>query len=240
MIGPVQFVAFRFDTLDRLQGQVLEQVEELTDSPAVRILDALFVGKEANGDLVAHELPGLDDTEDDAALGTILGALMGFSFDGEPAATPGEVTDASAVGISVSDIRRIGRDLVPDSGAALFLIEHRWATGLRDALRDAGGTPLLQGFLTLEGLALVGAELVATAEAIVALETADALQAEATLASLEALATIEVAAEVEAAVAARAVRQLVDAGFIELADARVAAAVLVGAELLDTTTEGAD
>ena len=67
---------------------------------------------------------------------------------------------------------------------------------LRDAIYEAGGQPVMQGFLTAEGLAMVGAELVATAEAIEAIEQAQALEAAATLRSLEALATIELAAEV--------------------------------------------
>ncbi len=238
MLGPIQFVAFRFDSLDRFHGQILEQLEELTDVPTVRVLDSLFVAKEADGDLVALEVGDLGEQEGDEALGTIIGALLGFSFEGDaPDAPPGEITEASAIGVSVDDIRRIARDLAPGTGAALLLIEHKWAAGLRDALRDAGGMPMVQGFLTLEGLVLVGAELAATAEAIVALEVADALQAEATLAALEAAAAIEVAAEVEAALVARTVRGLVEAGFLEQADAEDAVAALIAEEMLSSLTQ---
>ena len=234
MIGPIQFVAFRFDTLDRFKGEILDQLEALMDVPAIRVLDVLFVAKEDDGDLVALELSdlGIDDSGDDEALGTLIGTLMGFSFEGEADAPPGEITEASAIGVTPEDIRRVGRDLAPGTAAALFLLEHRWAIGLRDAIRDAGGTPVVQGFLTLEGLVMVGAELAAVAEAMAAIEAADALEAEATLRALEALATIEVADEVQAAAAARAVQGLVAAGFVEAADAQDAVAALVSEELL--------
>lgn len=232
MLGPIQFVAFGFDSIDRFHGQILDQLEELTDVPAVRVLDMLFIAKEENGDLVALEGGDYGVADGDEALGTLLGALLGFSFDGEAALPPAEITDASASGVSVADIRRIGRDLAPGTAAALLLLEHRWAVGLRDALRDAGGFPVAQGFLTLEGLVLIGAELAAAAEAVAALEIADALEAEALLRSLEALAIVETASEVEATVAARTVRGLVEAGFIEQADAADAVAVLVSDDMI--------
>jgi len=232
MLGPIQFVAFGFDSLDRFNGQILDQLEELTDVPAVRVLDVLFIAKEDNGDLVALEGGELGVEDGDEVLGTLLGALMGFSFEGDADAPPGAVTEASAIGVTVADVRRIGRDLAPGTGAALFLLEHRWAVGLRDALRDSGGFPLAQGFLTLEGLVMIGAELAATAEAVAALEVADALEAEALIRSLEAMAAIELADEIEAAVAARAVRGLVEAGFIEQADATDAVAALLPEETI--------
>ena len=232
MLGPIQFVAFGFDTVDRFDGQILDQLETLTDVPAVRVLDMLFVAKDDNGDLVALEGSELGIEDGDEALGTLLGALMGFSFEDEAALPPSHVTEASAIGVSVADIQRIGRDLAPGTAAALFLLEHRWAAGIRDALRDAGGFPVAQGFLTLEGLVLIGAELAATAEAVAVLEAADALEVEALMRSLEALAVIEMADELEAAVAARAVRGLVDAGFIDQADAVDAVAALASEAII--------
>ena len=99
-------------------------------------------------------------------------------------------------------------------GPAMLLIEHRWAVGLRDAISDAEGSVVLQGFLTLEGLALIGADLAAA----------------------EAIAAIELAEEVNAAVVARTVLGLVEAGFIEGADALNAAAVLVDDAILESAT----
>lgn len=135
MLGPVQFVAFEFDTLDKFEGGIIEKLDELTSVAAVRILDILFVAKEQNGDLIALESGELGEEDGDEFLGTVIGALMGFSFEGEDQVGAQEgLGDASAIGVTPDDIRRIGRELAPDSAAALLLIEHRWAAGLRDEI----------------------------------------------------------------------------------------------------------
>ena len=238
MLGPVQLLVFGFDSLDEFRGDILDQLEQVAPLNAVRILDALFVAKEDNGDLVALEVGDLGEEEGDELLGIVIGELLGFSFEGEdPAAPPAEITEASAIGVSVADIRRIARDLEPGTAAGMLLIEHHWAAGLRDAIYEAGGTPLMQGFLTLEGLAMVGAELAATAEAIVAIELADALEAEAALRSVEALATIELADEIQAAAAAQTVLTLIEAGIIEQAAAEEALAAVVSADILNSLSD---
>ena len=48
--------------------------------------------------------------------------------------------------------------LETDLGLAVLLIEHVWAREFKRAVRDAGGVPLAEGFLTPELLAAVGAE----------------------------------------------------------------------------------
>lgn len=240
MLGPIQFVAIEFDTLDRFEGKILEQLEELTPLSSVRILDVLFIAKEDNGDVVALEMGELGGEEGDEILGTIIGSLLGFSFEGDdPELPPGEITEASAIGVSSGDIRRVARDLKPGTAAGLLLIEHNWAAGLRDAIFAAGGSMMAQGFLTLEGLAVVGAELAATAEAIAAIEIAQALEAEAVMRSVEAMATIEVAEEIEAAVVASTLLGLIEAGFIDPADAPdVMAAMLDDSVIANATKEG--
>ena len=234
-LGPIQLIAIEFDSLDRLQGHILDEIDDLIPLSAVRILDVLFVAKEENGDLVALEMGGMGEEAGDEALGTLIGQLMGFSFEGEEdeGQVPTEIDDESPIGFGPADIERIGDDLAPGTGAALLLVEHRWAAGVRDAVLEAGGRMVAQGFLTPTGVLLIGAELLATAEAIDAIETAAELEAEANVRALEALATIEIAAEVEAAVVARTILTLVEAGFVEQAAVEHAAAAVVDAALIE-------
>ena len=82
-LGPVQLIAIQFDGLDRLQGHVIEELDELIPLDEVRLLDALLVAKEENGDLVALEMGEMGDGAADEELGALIGALMGFSFDDE-------------------------------------------------------------------------------------------------------------------------------------------------------------
>jgi hypothetical protein len=239
-IGPIQVIAVEFDDTAQLQGQVLEALDELTPLGAARIIDALFVAKDDNGDLVAIEAG--DVGQEDEALGQLVGQLLGFSFDGAAEADSAVVEggDPSLMGVTPADIERMGEDLAPGTGALIMLIEHRWAAGLRDAVADAGGRMVAQGFLTPDGLMLLGAELAAAADAIDAIETAVELEAIATVRSVEALAAIEVAAEVEAAVAAHVVLTLVEAGFIEQAAADHAAAAVIDAALIEQAVADAD
>ena len=234
-LGPIQLIAIEFDSLDRLQGHILDEIDDLIPLSAVRILDVLFVAKEENGDLVALEMGGMGDEAGDEALGTLIGQLMGFSFEGEEdeGQVPTEIDDESPIGFGPADIERIGDDLAPGTGAALLLVEHRWAAGVRDAVLEAGGRMVAQGFLTPTGVLLIGAELLATAEAIDAIEIAAEVEAEANVRALEALATIEIAAEVEAAVVARTILTLVEAGFVEQAAVEHAAAAVVDAALIE-------
>jgi hypothetical protein len=232
-LGPVQVIAVEFDNTDRLHGQVLEAIDELTPLGAARIIDALFVAKEDNGDLIAIEADDVGD--EDEVLGELVGRLLGFSFeDGDDTdSAVVEGGDSSLMGVTPADIERIGDDLAPGTGALVMLIEHRWAAGLRGAVASAGGRMVAQGFLTPDGVMLLGAELVAAAEAIDAIETSIELEAIATVRSLQALATIEVAAEVEAAVAAHVILTLVEAGYIEQTAADQAAAAVIDAALIE-------
>jgi len=234
-LGPIQLIAIEFDSLDRLQGHILDEIDDLIPLSAVRILDVLFVAKEENGDLVALEIGEMGEEAGDEALGTLIGQLMGFSFEGDEdeGQVPTGIDDESPIGFGPADIERIGDDLAPGTGAALLLVEHRWAAGVRDAVIEAGGRMVAQGFLTPTGLLLIGAELAATADAIDAIEIAAELEAEANVRALEALATIEIAAEVEAAVVARTILTLVEAGFVEQAAVEHAAAAVVDAALIE-------
>ena len=241
-LGPVQVIAVQFDNIERLHGRVLDAIDELTPLGAARIIDALFVAKDTNGDLVAVEAG--DAGAEDEALGELVGQLLGFSFEGEPSADAdiAQAGDDSLMGVTAADIERIGDDLDPGTGALVLLIEHRWAAGLRDAVASGGGRMVAQGFLTPDSLMLLGAELVAAAEAIDAIETAVELEAIANVRSLQALAAIEVAAEVEAAVAAHVILTLVEAGYIEQAAAQEAAAAVIDAALIEQAivSQGSD
>jgi hypothetical protein len=234
-LGPVQIIAIGFDSLDRLRGQVLDAVDELTPLGAARILDALFVGRDESGDLLALEAGDVGLDSDDEELGFLVGQLLGFSFEGDGTDGAGDETDelGSVMGMSAAEIQRIGDDLAPGTGALLLLVEHRWAIGLRDAIADAGGRLIAQGFLTPDAMFVLGAEAMATAEAIDAIETALELEAEATLRSIAALATIEIAEEIQAAVVADTILTLVEAGFIEKVAAEHAASAVIDAAVIE-------
>lgn len=169
-IGPVQLLAIGFPPDAEFEGKIMDELERLESHETIRILDLLFVGKDAEtGDLLAFDYQGED-------LGAIVGALLGFEFedDGELENGSAENAEGHAFGLSRSEIHDIAASLRPGSSAGFVLIEHVWARDLKGAIRDAGGFPLGEGFLTPEALTDVGTELVAISEAIEELEAKEA------------------------------------------------------------------
>jgi hypothetical protein len=166
-IGPVQLLAVGFDPDARFEGRIMDELESLERHETIRILDLLFVGKDSEtGDLLALDYQGEE-------LGAIVGALLGFDFEGEQPSELSEV-EGHAFGLSQKEIQGIAASLAPGDSAGFVLIEHVWARDLKRAIRDAGGFPLGEGFLTPEAIADVASELVAMSGAIEELETEEA------------------------------------------------------------------
>jgi uncharacterized membrane protein len=167
-IGPVQLLAIGFPSDAEFEGRIMAEIERLEGHETIRVLDLLFVAKDAEtGDLLALDYQGED-------LGAIVGALLGFEFDGEQPDGTTEGIQGHAFGLSQTQMQEMAASLHPGDSAGFLLVEHVWARDLKSAVRDAGGFPLGDGFLTPEALAAVGTELVATSEAIEELETEEA------------------------------------------------------------------
>ena len=165
-IGPVQLIVLGFPD-PNFHGEIIEELERLRQSDTVRVIDALAVYKDAAGEIEAMHLSNL--TQDEAIeLGSVVGALIGLGFDGEEGAEAGAQAgaEAAADGISVfpeDDAWDVLEDIPNGSAAAVLLIEHHWAVGLRDAVARAGGFRVSDGFIS--PLDLVGVGLVTAEEA---------------------------------------------------------------------------
>jgi uncharacterized membrane protein len=163
-IGPVQLIVLGFPEPD-FHGEIIDELERLRRSDTVRVIDALAVYKDPAGEIEAMHLSNL--TEDEAIeLGSKVGALIGLGFDGEGGAEEGAQAgaEAAADGISVfsdDDAWDVLEDIPNGSAAALILLEHHWAVGLRDAVVRAGGFRVSDGFISpldLIGIGLLTAE----------------------------------------------------------------------------------
>jgi uncharacterized membrane protein len=165
-IGPVQLIVLGFPDPD-FHGEVIEELERLRQSDTIRVIDALAVYKDAAGEIEAMHLSNL--SQDEAIeLGSVVGALIGLGFDGEEGAEAGAQAgaEAAADGISVfpeDQAWDVLEDIPNGSAAAILLLEHHWAVGLRDAVARAGGFRVSDGFIS--PLDLIGVGLVTAAEA---------------------------------------------------------------------------
>ena len=169
-MGPVQLVAIGFPPGANFEGRIMDELSRLERHETIRILHLLFVGKDAEtGDLLALDYQGEE-------LGAIVGALLGFEFEdnGERRAESAQGLQSHAFGLSQREIEEIAASLEPGNSAGFVLIEHVWARDLKRAIRDAGGFPLGEGFLTPEAIAAVAVALVAMSEAHDALEVEEA------------------------------------------------------------------
>lgn len=150
-IGPVQLVVLGFNHPE-FHGEIIDALEQLREDDTVRVIDALAVYKDADGNLEAEHLSNL--SEDEAVeMGSKIGALIGLGFAGEEGAEVGAVAGAEAADAGVSPLAEQGgwdvlEDIPADSAAALLLLEHHWAVPLRDAVLRAGGFRISDGFIS--------------------------------------------------------------------------------------------
>jgi uncharacterized membrane protein len=172
-IGPVQLLVLGFNH-PNFHGEVIEELERLRDSDTVRVIDALAVHKDANGEMEVAHLSNLT-TDEAIELGSKVGALIGLGIEGEEGLEAG--AEAAADGVEVfSDEQAwdVLEDIPNDSAAALVLIEHHWAVPLRDAIARAGGFRLSDGFISPLDLVALGLLEAEEAKELHAMETAAA------------------------------------------------------------------
>jgi uncharacterized membrane protein len=178
-IGPVQLIVLGFRQPD-FHGEIIAELERLRESDTVRVIDALAVYKDADGDIEIEHLSNL--TEQEAVeLGSKVGALIGLGVAGEEGAEAGAVAGAEEVaaagGVSVfpeDEAWDVVADIPNDSAAAIVLLEHHWAVPLRDAIVRAGGFRISDGFISPLDLVEIGLISAEEAKELHELETAAA------------------------------------------------------------------
>ena len=140
----------------------------------MRVIDALAVYKDAEGEIEVAHLSNL--SKDEAIeLGSKVGALIGLGIEGEQGAEAGAVAGAEAAedGVEVfteDEAWDVLEEIPSDSAAALILVEHHWAVGLRDAVARAGGFRISDGFISPLDLVEIGLATAEEAEQLHALE----------------------------------------------------------------------
>jgi hypothetical protein len=119
-IGPVDYALIAFPG-NRFRGEIGPALADLVDAGTIRIIDAAFVGKDADGNTVAMELTELDP-DVQAALEKA-GVEVGGLFNED-------------------DLKDAAEQLEPNNSAALLVWENVWAQRVAQAMRDAGGVLL--------------------------------------------------------------------------------------------------
>jgi uncharacterized membrane protein len=119
-IGPVDYAVIAFPG-NQFTGKIGPALDELVENGTIRIIDAVFVGKNEDGDVVTAELFELDP-EVQKALESLKIETSGL-FNEE-------------------DLAAAAEELDPNSSACLLVWENLWARKVAQAMRDAGGVLL--------------------------------------------------------------------------------------------------
>ena len=173
-IGPVQLIVLGF-AHPNFHGEVIAELEKLRESDTVRVIDALAVYKDAEGEIEVEHLSNL--TEEEAIeLGSKVGALIGLGIEGEEGAEAGAIAGAEAAegGIhAFSDEQAwdVIEEIPNDTAAALILLEHHCAVPLRDAIARANGFRIADGFISPLDLVALGMVTAEEAEELHAMES---------------------------------------------------------------------
>src|SRR5262245_37317960 len=176
-IGPVQLIVLGFNHPE-FHGEIIAELERLRENDTVRVIDALAVYKDAEGELEVEHLSNLT-AEEAVELGTKVGALIGLGIEGEEGAEVGAEVGAAAMadGVHVfddEDAWDVLEDIPNDSAAALVLLEHHWAVPLRDAIARTGGFRIGDGFISPLDLVEIGLMSAEEAAELHAMENAAA------------------------------------------------------------------
>jgi hypothetical protein len=124
-LGPIDFVAIKFPG-NKFSGEIIPALRELVANGTVRILDIIFVKKDAQGIVEAFEL---------AALGPVEAKL----FD--------HIEREIHPVISDTDLQAAAAALENNSSAGLILWENTWAVRFKGAVLKADGELLAYGRL---------------------------------------------------------------------------------------------
>ena len=173
-IGPVQLIVLGFEHPE-FHGEIIAELERLRESDTVRVIDALAVHKDADGEIEVQHLSNLSK-EEAIELGSKVGALIGLGIEGEEGMVAGAEAGAEAArnGVHVfsdEEAWDVLEEIPNDSAAALILLEHHWAVPLRDAIARAGGFRISDGFISPLDLVEIGLISSEEAKDLHALET---------------------------------------------------------------------
>ena len=157
-VGPVQMLVLGFAE-PNFTGKIAAELDRLREHEFVKIVDALVVQKDDEGNITALQVTDL--SEDEAIeMGAIAGALVGFGYGTEEAVDAGAELGAEAMAdghlIPEEDAWYVADAIPNGSTAAIILLEHLWAISLRDAIVDAGGIALADEWIHAKDLIAVG------------------------------------------------------------------------------------
>jgi hypothetical protein len=120
-LGPVDIAVIAYPKDAPMTGEAVPILLGLVADGIIRVLDAMFVTKQEDGDIAGFEATGLDEK-----------GLTGFrEFEGASSGLLGD-----------DDIATAAEALEPGEAAVMIMYENRWAAPFIAAVRRNGGVPI--------------------------------------------------------------------------------------------------
>ena len=128
--GPIDYLMVEFPG-NRMTGEAFPLLVDLADRGIIRILDLVFVTKDADGNVAGLEISDLDG-DGDLDLAVFEGASSGLLGD--------------------DDIEEASTILEPNSSAGILVYENTWAAPFANALRRSGAQLVSSGRIPVQAI----------------------------------------------------------------------------------------
>ena len=143
--GPVDFLVLEFPPgHQNFTGEVLAEIDRLTESGIIRVLDSIVMAKSEEGEVEGFELSDLDEAEGTDVLASEIVPL-----------------------IAESDVVALAEAMEPGSVAGVLVYENVWAADFAIAARAAGAELIADGRIHTQVLAAALEEAAAASAAAV-------------------------------------------------------------------------
>jgi hypothetical protein len=137
MLGPLEYIVIGFAG-NKFDGSIAREIERVVESGTIRLIDIVFVGKDADGNAVILELDNKDDPRF-ASFAALLGGRMAL--------------------LTPEDLEQVAAELPADTSGMVMLFEHRWAEHIKEAMAAAGGFLVARSVIPPEVLEALSGEL---------------------------------------------------------------------------------
>jgi hypothetical protein len=120
--GPLEVLVVEFPG-NKFTGEIVPALRTVVDKGIIRVIDLVFITKDAEGTVTTLELGDLD-METATIFNSIAADVAGL--------------------LSPEDIRSVAGMMHANSSVGMLVFEHTWATAFRDAVVNADGRLIIQ------------------------------------------------------------------------------------------------
>jgi hypothetical protein len=129
-LGPVDWIVVEFPET-KLTGEIAPILNDLVDRELIRVLDLIFLTKDADGGFEVFEVSDMEDSE--------IGELRAYETQ-------------LALLLSEQDVIDLVDTIEPGSSAAVLVWENLWAAPFGSAVRRAGGQLAASGRIPVQAV----------------------------------------------------------------------------------------